>query len=880
LLVVSGTVADPVLGAAVFTCEVAVSEGGLSPRVRWAISEPPRLADLLERAGLGFATAAGRFIDVIVARGVRVQTLADGDPTVTLEVSGAFATKLGNLDFSLAFSSVAFAARGTRAAQIRGTMTLGELALPLSVTLDDPVRISAILPGLTLMDLARAVGLPAPQFPPLPLLATPLEALSFVFEPDLRLSGRAPISGIGALVFVVAEVDDRIVLAAGLEIAPGFRFGSLLPALAPFDQLQSVLRLGAPALLLATEDIGQLPYPSADGTWRALQVVAGASFQGDLVLRGFGLDAVGALLNLNALPFHIPLSPDLADLKVAASLPLRLQAIPGVLTVEGVEIAITVQPLSLTAAGRAELQFFGTRLPALDLGVEANAMQQGLFLRTADPWSQPLGLPIDIVELGLEITTPPPAYGFFGRIRLKSRDLSVAAKFVGQAPSMLAAEARGDLALSNLLAEFIGVDLLPDYFEPSVKDPAIYLVLNPLGEMIAGRVYPSGIAISGAMEYLGLAAGLRLSAKLDRVVAEAGLYAPVRFAPLLELTGPGSVGTPSFALDTGANPMLTFGARIAIMGLVQDIVGVAGPAGVQINLEQQVGPVGVTLSCQLGNGGFVAAGLVRFLLQASIGPIHLFAGGPSLGEIRLDTGFEAATAIKADATAAEVKVHGTFMVIGMQIALPEIVVRPDAFARIPEQVVAYIRDHAADLFAELLQSADTWLRAIAEGVVREVENVARILTDHFEKQAEAIARGLTDTLNYTAEQTAAALKSIGESAESIANALTAIGRTPEEIVTTLITVGYPVKAVAEALKDLGVTGEVAAGLLQVANVPVDVVKSVVEEVWKLVPKVPPFDLNPPPFSLNPPPFSLNPPPFSLNPPPFSLNPPPFGLKVF
>jgi hypothetical protein len=781
--------------------------------------------------------------------------LADGGITITVEVSGAYATELADLNLSIAFSSVSFAAGGTKAAQARGTATLGNLVLPLSITLDDPVRVSAGLTNLTLMDLANDLGIALPQLPPLPLLATPLEALGFEFSPDLRLFGRVPITGIGALVFVATEVDDRLVLAAGLEVAEGFRFSSLISALVPLDQLTSVLNLGTPALILSTEDVSQLPYPAGDGSWRSVPATAGVSFQGQLVLQGFGLEAVGTLLNLDALPFHIPIERNLADLKVQATLPVRLDAIPGVLTVDGVEIAISAQPFSLTAAGRAELTIFGQRLPILELGIAVDGPRQGLFLRTAEPWSHPLGLPVKIEELGLEISTPPPSYGFFGKIRLQSRELSVAAKFFGQAPTLLAAEAHGDLAASNLLAEFIGVDLLPDFFEPSLKDPTIYLVLNPLGEMIAGRFYPSGLAISGAMEYLGLAADLHLSAKLNRVVAEAGLTAPIRFAPLLEFTGSGGVGTPRFSIDTGADPVVTFEGRIAMMGLVQDIKGIAGSTGVTISLEQKVGPVEVKLSSQLSNGQFKANGLLSFMLQASIGPIELFTNGPNLGTIRLDTGLELATSIMADAASAEVRVNGTFVVIGLNISLPEIVVSPDAFARIPDQIIAYIQDHAIELFAELLQSADVWLRAIADGVVRGVENVALALKDHFNKQAEAIATGLVDTLKYTTEQTAAALKSIGEIADNIGNALSAIGRSPEEVAKALVAVGYTPQVVAGALKALGISGDVASTVLAAANVPAAVVNSVIETVFKNVPPTPfikipikvPFIKSPLPF---------------------------------
>ncbi|MVZ97925.1 hypothetical protein EUU23_09420 [Sphingorhabdus sp. IMCC26285] len=837
MLVLSGSITHPLLGTAAFICELSAAAKGLTPRVRWSMSEPLRLAELLERAGLGFAAAAGRLIDGVVARGIRLHDLADGEPSITVEVAGAFVTRLVGIEISFAFSSVAFAAQGMRAAQVRGTASLGGLALPLALTLDDPVRVSATLPNVTLVDLARALGLELPTLPPLPLLATPLEAIRIILEPAIRLSGRVPVSGIGALVFVAAEVDGRLVMAAGLETSPGFRFGNLLPPLAPLDQLQSVLRLGIPALLLATEDTAQLPYPTAEGDWRTLPAKAGASFQGELLLDGFGLEAVAALLNMDALPFHIPLAPELADLKIAASLPMRIQAVPGVLTVEGVEVALSVQPIRVAAVGHAELNLFGMSLPSLALGVEVSGTQESLFLRTDEPWSHPLGLPIDVVELGLQLSTPPPAYGFFGKILMRSQELAVAAKFVGQAPSMLVVEAPGDLTLSDLVAEFIGVDLIPDFFEPSFKDLAIYIVLNPLGETIAGRAYPSGIAISGAIEYLGLSAGLRLSAKVDRVVAEVGLIAPVRFGSLLELTGPGGVGTPSLALDTGANPQLILGARLSLMGLVQDIKGVAGSNGITISLKQEVGPVAIMLDSELGENRFRADGTASFQLRASIGPIRLFDGGPSLGEIHLDTGFDAVTAILATSDGVKVTVEGTFVVIGLHIALPKIAVDSDAFARIPEQVIRYILDHADDLFAELLQSAEKWLQAIADGVVRAVENVAQVLKEHFEQQAQAIARGLTDALHYTTEQAAAALKSIGETAENVAKALTDIGKSPEDVAKSLITVGYPVQAVVDGLKAIGISGDVAEGLLRVANVPAEIAKKVIDEVFKIIPDV-------------------------------------------
>jgi hypothetical protein len=80
-----------------------------------------------------------------------------------------------------------------------------------------------------------------------------------------------------------------------------------------------------------------------------------------------------------------------------------------------------------------------------------------------------------------------------------------------------------------------------------------------------------------------------------------------------------------------------------------------------------------------------------------------------------------------------------------------------------------------------------------------------------------------------------------------------------------------VQAVAEALKALGVSGDIAAGLLAIANVPADVVSGVLKAVFNIV--------TPPQFNLTLPPFSLTPPPFSLTPPPFSLTPPPFNLKL-
>ncbi len=833
-IAIQGTLDHKKMGLLSLRCEATVKQGVADAALQVTFPESLSLKQLLARLNTSAAVEADRFLAALTAVGARFGGLESGG-AVVFEVRGAISVEIGGAKLRLAFVSATFQADGGVPIELRGSLTLGDLAMPLAVSLQNPVQVLASAPDVTCERLLSTLGLEPLAPSSLPMLSTSLDQLRIALEPDVRISARVNLSGLGMLTFVAAEINHVAGVLAALEVAGDFRFSRLGTVFAPLDQLSDAVTFGSPALLMANLVEPRFPFPRADGTWGEVAVEAGAVVKGHLKLKGFGMDALAAMFRMEDLPFELPVSTPPADVRLTAQLPQTTDPIPGVLTVRNLRVTATVEPYTLSASGEAKLVLFGMELPELRLGASLGGPLPSLYLRAEQPWRQPLGLQIDIEDLALQFSSPPPSFGLAGKIRLENRVLDMATQFVGGTPSMLAAEFHGDLRLADLLLEMVGVNRAPAFFEPVLTDPTIYMVLNPTGVVIAERTYTPGLGLSGRAGFLGVEAALRLSAKPDRLMAEGSLSEAIKLPPVVEITGSGGVGAPSFALDSSGDPLMTLSARVLLLGIVQDVRGKVNASGVEFSLDQTVGPVRARLNAQLGDGRFQADGTCAFQLTTQVGPIRLYAGGPDLGTIKLDTAFEAATSMSVRKSGdVQFTVGGSFSLMGETIRVPAMQLSPQPFPNLPEAIVRYVTSNAAALFAHLLSSADAWLNAVKASVITAVENAARVLKEQFRQNPEQIARGLITTLGSTTQQVADALKKVDEAPQAVFNALTKLAKPEQEVVNALNAVGYAATEIGEGLKALGRTQEQVTELLKGTDLPV----ATVEEVIKILFPIP------------------------------------------
>jgi hypothetical protein len=832
-LLVSGALTHAKLGEVVVSCEVVINDGAPSSKVRWVIVDAPKLDAFLAKVGLEVAAAAGALTQAITTQAVRIQEQHGGTLAVSLEIAGSLSINLGAATLRLTLTSVAFTNDGDRVSQIRGTVELGKLSLPVIATIADDFRVTAVAPALSVADLAATLGIQFPPLPAIPLLTSAVGDLQIDFGPPLRIGARTPLAGLGALVLAWAQTASGPVLAVALEPLPGFKFSSLHQALTPFDVLLEVVSFGTPSVVIASDDASNFYLPDASGGWQQLSVTKGAAIFGELLLKGLGLDVVGMLTGLGKIPFGVALDVAIAQSRLIAHVPNRLEPLPGVISVDDFRIEATLEPYRLAASGKADVILLGQKLPEFVLGVSLSDGRNAIYLASAAPWKDPAGLPLTVEKVALQLAFPPPTFGIAGDILVAGRELRAATEFIGEAPTMLAAAAKGDLSLEAILRDTLGVSLLPDYFVPALRDPEIYLVLNPLGVTIADEHFPPGLGIAGRAGYLGFELLLRLSGKPDRVFGEARFTGPVRVLDVLEITGSGGSGAAHFSFDSGPLPSVVLDARIAFLGLAQEIKGTVSVAGVAFTVSQDLGIIKTHMDVLLGENQLAASGSIEFGLKARIGPLRI-ANGPDLGTIKLDTTFSGDVSLRGDAASGvTLAVKGAFEVMGITIQLPTLSLSPKSFADVPQAILDFIAKHAEALFADLLKP-DVWLKAIANAIVEGVENIARGLRDHFQQSAEQIARGLHDTLNYTAEQSAQALQAIQESADNVGRALSSIGVPVGEITTALKTVGYAPEAIGGALKALGQAPDDARKLLEAAGVPAAVVASAINSVFGAV----------------------------------------------
>ncbi len=796
---VRGTFDHPTLGAVGLDLAVDATGAKLAGTLELTPPAGATLATVTALLGTG-AAALQTLLQDAAARRLDFRNAA-GTLQLRVVLAGAHDIVLGPLRLTIALDHAAIALAPLALSSVSGRIRFGHVEVPVIVPLDGTSPATVALGSLTLEDLLAELGLGLPALPPLPLLSQSLDRLTLrVVDGDFFLATEIPWPGLGTATITLASDGGAAGVVAGLTPASPLKFSSLDAALAPLDAVLGIVTFGSPPLLLSTLDAPSFPVADATGNITRMPVRRGLTFLGDLELSGFGLDLLANLLGRDELPFTLPVTPNLADLKITVAHPATLDVLPGVLQVSDFALELTPQPLDVLAEGVAALTVFGEKLPRLILGGALTPPDFRVFLRAADPWKHPAGLPVDIDEFGLQVSGPVTEFGVFGKITLGTRSLSVATAFVGSAPTFLAASLQGNLSFRSLLKDFTGLDVPLD-LGASIRDASVYVVLKPTGETILGRHYPAGLGLAGFLSVLGLEMSIFLSADIKGVVAKGELTSPVRMAPFLELTGAGGVGVPSFALDTGGNPLATLSGRVQILGLIQEVQGKIGDGVVSFSVLQQLGPVRAQLAATLADGRFQAAGQVAFGLHTSVGPLQLAPGGPSLGTLQLDAQLAATATIDAGpGPAGRVQVLATFDVLGLHIALPLLDITVPSLDQLPQAIIAYVQAHAAELFQALLTNADAWLRALAQGAITLVANVAAVLIDHFGRSVDEAAAALRNTLNRGAADIARELNAAGKALDQIAGSLAALSDPPAIVRGALEAIGAPAAEVSRAMQ--------------------------------------------------------------------------------
>lgn len=799
ILELSGKCTLDSLGAVRLKLQITAEADRLRGKVLIDLENVLSLNDFLQKAGTGVVEALSKFLELASIKGFN-SVPSDDETDLDLQLSWDRSYHIGPVEAAVTIAHAILQLTTPKLRSLSGSVRVKDLTLNLLLPADGDLQFNLDAHDLSLAKLIETFGITLPPLPPLPLLTQGLDGLSLQPLGDqFRIGGKISWPSLGSALVSLATIDGQIGIAVCVDATPGLKFSTLEPALAPLDVFLAIVAFDSPTVVLSSISSDSFPVPNGSGGFQEIAVEEGVSFRGQLTLSGYGLEIIRTLLGVEHLPFTVPVAPTLADIHLKVDLAKKVDLLEGALTIDHFSLSLSPEPLEANAKGLVKLVLGGQELPKFILGAGLSPDDVRVSFQTAEPWHHPIGLPIDIDEAGLQLSGPVAEYGFFGKIRLTGRILAVATKFVPPSvPTFLVGSVQGDLSLLSLVKDLVGIDL-PLALEPMVKDPTVYIVLNPLGESIADRHYPPGVGLSGTLSFLGLSANLFLNSDSTHVVARAALIGPIIMDPVLRVTGSGGESVPSLAIDSQKNPVATLSGHVEMLGLAQDIHGIVDSDSISFDLNDQVGPVDAALSATLGKGKFHAEGSLSFGVKGSIGPVRLSDTGMSLGTIELDTGFSATTLMDVEGPTHRLVISGNFSVVGVMINVPSIELNVDSLDQIPTQIVSYLKDHAATLFTSVLTDADAWIRAIGAMVISGVENVAKVLVQEFQKDSEYSAKAIADTLNKGVDEAARQLHEAAETTNRIATSLANIKRAPVEIRSALEKLGIPSVDVTAAM---------------------------------------------------------------------------------
>lgn len=606
------------------------------------------------------------------------------------------------------------------------------------------------------------------------------------------------LADLGTLTLLAGRIAGDTHAIVALLFTGDWKPSSLSAGLQPLD----IFTLRNPALSYSTLSYDALPLPAP----KALSAprIKGGAISGDLDLRHPTLQLVRLLLNKNSLPATLAIADNISASTLVAALANDVNVLPGVLTLRQVNILVRPTPFQASFSSAAELSLFGHRLPELTVRVSLDGTSQSISLSTSEPWVSPLGLPkLTVESLAVDYAiSPVPAYGFSGRVLLANRPIRLAAQLTaGSVPSLLIGEFTEPLSLQAIISDLVGINLPADLVE--LRDAKIYLVGNPNGVTIGAERFPAGASLEGTVEVLEFSAKGMFSCDPDRgVKGKASFSKVLEIGSAFRLSDESGNGPPSLSIDSTREPFVEVDGSVSVFELRSSIKLHVVKEGLAFKLSQKAGIVSASIDCLAASTPSLALkGSVDFPLVRSVGPIRLLPGGPDLGTIDLNTGFRGALEGVVEQNSAWLSLGGQFEFASQVIEVPALRINnaPASLAELAQKLVEWIAANTANLLRELFATAEKWLAAIADGVIRNVVNVALALRNHFGKSAEFIANAIANTLKKGLEEATRQLKEIGESAERIAEALKGLGNVPRDIRKALENAGFPPAIVSAAM---------------------------------------------------------------------------------
>lgn len=434
---------------------------------------------------------------------------------------------------------------------------------------------------------------------------------------------------------------------------------------------------------------------------------------------------------------------------------------------------------------------------------------------------------------------------------------------------------------------------VPVYF----SEMSFHWAQNPMEPVTLpdGTLAPMGYGFSAGLNLFGFGFYADMELDLSGVQGTAQL-APFSLGPVLSLTGDGTgvtvkvdangnpirnntipqtaaakkaieqattrqlvqPGGPQLRVSTASSPFFTVDAKLAFLGLHDDIAASIDAGGISFALDFG-SLVSTKMTCVLKD-------YHNFSGTFSYGPdydIPLPAiGGVNLGTIRLKAQINVTLGLTTSAADVVFTAGGGFTFQGMnyQIGPFGLDVSIASLGDVLTEIEKWLLDNAGTVFAGLVGNVGAWARAIYSGAIAPAEagagyvlgamknsfgqtvsavggllqgshyaldDVASSVRNTFAADAGQVADVLNTAYQATTDQAAAALQAAGYTTDQIAGGLSAAyGAGSQAIASALLSIGDSAEDAARVLNsEFGLAPDAVSTALQAAGYPVSAVES-------------------------------------------------------
>jgi len=739
------------------------------------------------------------------------------------------ATLEGNWDLSLGVSSLRVSSLNTQfhrdagavSGSIQGNTNIAGTEATIQGNLQSDFVLSGQIGQINLVSLLDgiygSVSVPS-DFPTVQLPGGSFQIRLDTDDPIFVVG--SSITDFGVFIALVNRIAGQWEYAVAFVLPPDWKFSQLLPLLKPLDEL----KIAPPKLLLASFNDENFQFPSLPGldvtpsVGRGLR--EGIVLSSALSLDGFGLNFIGSLIGRDELPLSLVIGDTIAESEVISDLGITITVVPDVITFDKFALTIDPSPFSIAFSCTAKVVIFDENLPRFSTAIVLDESSQRIVFETREAWETPFGISgLTIHQVILDIETlPQRKFGVLGDVSISDKRIRVACQITEGYPSGLVGELIGKLSLSEIVSDLVGLTL-PPIIDISVSDFKIYIVANPLGMTIGSEHFEPGLALQGLFETFGLGMFVKIKISADNgVYAHGSLKQKIELGNVFIVSNASGDGPPEMTLDTANEPYLRISGMIFLLGLKKSIDATLDNSGFSLRIEENLGIARYEVDCIVNSlSNFRTRGSFSFGLRAEIGPIQLTSGGPSLGKIKLDTGFDGSLDISLVDRVFSARIDGRFSFVDTSFNLPTISlsISPQSIEEIPELVKQKVIEEAKDIFQEVFTDAEKWLKAVGEELIEvagdaieKAKQVAHALRNQFNQGAEEVGFAIWNTLDLGSRAAAEGLKSIGESTETIAKVLKNLGDEAEDIVDILKTLGEPEDQIRNVLRSIGFSDDV------------------------------------------------------------------------